>query len=80
MNGEKRIWKPGEQPDEHHGLGGSYTVDGDGKRRLVDGSRTDFSAEVIVDPATGERTPAERDPETGELRAKAGKPAAQPKE
>lgn len=68
MNGEKKVWKTGAEPDEHHGVGGSYLVDADGKRQLVPGSRTDFDAPVIVDPVTGVRTPAERDPATGELR------------
>ena len=33
-------WKPGGEPDEHHGAGGTYIVK-DGKRVLVDGSRTE---------------------------------------
>ena len=42
MDGEKKTWKPGGEPDEHHGMGGTYTVDpATGKRTLVDGSRTE---------------------------------------
>ena len=36
-----KVWKPGDEPDEHHGVGGTYLVDKDGKRVLVDGSRTE---------------------------------------
>ena len=53
MNGNE--WKPGGEPDEHHGQGGSYTVV-DGKRVLVKDSRTDMNPRVKVDPVTGERT------------------------
>ncbi len=53
MNG-KEHWKPGDI-DEHHGQGGSYQVV-DGKRVLVEGSRTDMNPKVRIDPETGART------------------------
>jgi hypothetical protein len=54
MNGKEKDWKPGVV-DEHHGVGGSYTIV-DGKRVPVEGSRTDMNPRVKINPATGERT------------------------
>lgn len=54
MNGETKDWKPGGEPDEHHGAGGTYVVK-DGKRVLVEDSRTDLNPEVVIDPETGHR-------------------------
>lgn len=48
MSKDKKIWRParkGEQVDEHHGQGGTYVVDDEGKRQLVKGSRTEFPAQ-----------------------------------
>lgn len=49
MNGQEK------EIDEHHGVGGTYRVM-DGKRVLVEGSRTDMSPRVKIDPVTGERS------------------------
>lgn len=55
INGNKP-WQPPTRPedrDEHHGLGGSYEVK-DGKRVLVEGSRT-VERPVFVCPVTFSR-------------------------
>jgi len=51
VNGEN--WKPGDA-DDHAGAGGTYVIQ-DGKRVLVEGSRT-VDKPVKTDPATGART------------------------